>query len=182
MIRINLLPFRAARKTENIRRQVSMFVLSLFLVFLVVFLVQIMLNKTINKLNNELDRSKKELALVKRDAKAVEDMKKKLKILQQKTDVMIELDKNRRDPVILLEEMTEMVVPNRMWFTFLDASGNNVIIKGVSLDNKTTADFMTRLENSPLFSTVILQSITQGANKLKNFGITCVKAPPKKES
>jgi len=28
MIRINLLPFRAARKKENIRRQISVFVLS----------------------------------------------------------------------------------------------------------------------------------------------------------
>ena len=35
MIRINLLPFRAARKKENVRRQVSVFLLSLVLVVII---------------------------------------------------------------------------------------------------------------------------------------------------
>ncbi len=179
MIRINLLPFRAARKTENIRRQVSLFILSLILVFVVITGVSIWKNKQIDNLNAKLDASKKELVRYKKDAKNVEIMKSKLKTLQQKTDVMVKLDKNRKDPVKLLEAMTEIVVPNRMWFTSLDATGNTVVIRGIALDNKTTADFMTRLETSPLFSNVTLQSIRQGAEKLKNFGITCQKAPQK---
>ena len=37
MIRINLLPFRAARKKENIRRQVSIFLLSLAFLLIILF-------------------------------------------------------------------------------------------------------------------------------------------------
>ena len=37
MIRINLLPFRSARKKENIRRQLSIFLLSLILAVVAIF-------------------------------------------------------------------------------------------------------------------------------------------------
>ncbi len=180
MIRINLLPFRAARKTENIRRQVSLFFLSLVLVVLVISFVQIGLSRKIKKLNAEVQTVKQELEVVKKDAKKVAEMKKKLNTLEKKTDVMRKLDTNRKDPVILLDAMTELVVPNRMWFKSFDASGNKVIINGVTLDNKTTADFMTRLEGSALFTSVTLHSVRAGSDKMKNFGITCVKAPPEK--
>jgi type IV pilus assembly protein PilN len=179
MIRINLLPFRAARKTENIKRQVSLFVLSLILVVVVVIFMSITMNGKIKTLNGELDKAKQDLAAVQKDAKKVVEMKKNLDILQKKTDVMEMLDTNRKGPVNLLDAMTKLVVPNRMWFKSLDDSGQNVVINGISLDNKTTADFMRRLEESPLFSKVTLQSVMASQNNLKSFGITCTKAPPK---
>ncbi len=180
MIRINLLPFRAARRTENIKRQVSLFVLSLILVFVVVIFLSINMNVKIKKLTGELDKAKQDLELVKKDAKKVVAMKKELDTLQKKTEVMEMLDTNRKGPVNLLDAMTELVVPNRMWFKSLDASGRTVVINGISLDNKTTADFMSRLEGSQLFSKVTLQSVRASTNKLKQFGITCTKAPPQK--
>jgi type IV pilus assembly protein PilN len=180
MIRINLLPFRAARRTENIKRQVSLFVLSLVLVVVVVIFMGITMNGKIKTLTGDLDKAKQDLAAVQKDAKKVAEMKKNLDTLQKKTDVMEKLDTNRKGPVILLDALTELVVPNRMWFKSLDASGPNVVINGISLDNKTTADFMSRLEGSQLFSKVTLQSVRASQDKLKSFGITCTKAPPKK--
>ncbi len=180
MIRINLLPFRAARKTENIKRQVSLFVLSLVLTLMIVILMSIIMNGKIKTLTGELNKAKQDLEAVKKDAKKVVAMKKELDTLQKKTDVMEKLDTNRKAPVNLLEAMTELVVPNRMWFKSLDASGKNVVINGISLDNKTTADFMSRLEESQLFSKVTLHSVKAEKDKLKSFGITCSKAPPKK--
>ena len=59
MIRINLLPFRAARKKENIRRQVSIALLSVFFVILTIIYYQIRLNNKINDLDTKLKDTKK---------------------------------------------------------------------------------------------------------------------------
>ena len=55
MIRINLLPFRTERKKENVRRQMSLFLLSLVLVLLVLFYYNFILNSKIVKLNKMIE-------------------------------------------------------------------------------------------------------------------------------
>ena len=50
MIRINLLPFRAARKKENVRRQISIFLLSFALIIIAVVYWNIWLGNKIIKL------------------------------------------------------------------------------------------------------------------------------------
>jgi type IV pilus assembly protein PilN len=85
---------------------------------------------------------------------------------------------DRKRPVKLLDTMTQVVVPKRMWFTSLTSGNSTVGINGIALDNKTIADFMTRLEGSKLFSAVNLKSIRQQkrANlNLKRFAITSTK-------
>ena len=55
MIRINLLPFRAARKKENIRRQVSIFLLSLVFLLIILFYYNSSLSSQIDGLKSVLD-------------------------------------------------------------------------------------------------------------------------------
>lgn len=182
MIRINLLPFRAARKSENVRRQVSLFFLSLVLVVIIVGYFQIRLSSKISSLTEKVGATETELAKFKKIAKNVDTIKRKLANLHKRTHVMIQLDKNRKQPIQLLEAMTELMVPERMWLTKLTSSGKTVKLSGVALDNKTTADFMTRLEQSELFSNVNLHTLkakTQKKQKLKSFNITCTRAKPK---
>ena len=64
MIRINLLPFRAARKKENIRRQVSIVLLSLFLVILLMVYFNISLKNQIKALDAEVKSTKKQIAMI----------------------------------------------------------------------------------------------------------------------
>ncbi len=183
MIRINLLPFRAARKSENIRRQASLFLLSIALCILVMGYFQISLNAKISELNTKVNKTKQEVAKYKKIAKEVDGIKTKLANLEKRTGVMTSLDKNRRDPVILLDAMTQLIVPNRMWIESLSSTKGNVKLSGVALDNKTTADFMKRLESSGFYSNVTLHGVrakTAGKQKMKSFNITCKTATKKK--
>jgi len=182
MIRINLLPFRAARKSENIRRQVSLFLLSLIFVILVMGYFQIVLISKISEMNDKINITKQDLTKYQQKAKEVDEIKKTLENLEQRTNVMKKLDTNRREPVQLLDAMTQLVVPNRMWLSSLTSSAGVVRLTGTSLDNKTTADFMKRLENSELFSSVELLSLKHqmaGKQKMKGFVITCTRVLPK---
>jgi type IV pilus assembly protein PilN len=61
MIRINLLPFRAARKKENIRRQVSVFLLSLILVLSILFVFNYIMGFMVNGLKSDIEKANAEL-------------------------------------------------------------------------------------------------------------------------
>ncbi len=180
MIRINLLPFRAARKTENIRRQVSIFILSIILSLLFMGTYHVNRMTTIRKLSNEIEDTKKELVKVEAKAKQVDKIEEKLATLGRKNETMKQLDKGRKEPVILFDTLINMVVPNRMWYTNIvdTAQSNQLTITGIALDNKTTADFMKNLEHSNLFTSVrlsIVKNITIREKNLKSFVIICLK-------
>jgi type IV pilus assembly protein PilN len=186
MIRINLLPFRAARKKENVRRQISVFVLSLFLITAILHYAGGFWTKKIKLLNTQIDQINQELTVTTAAAKEVDKIKKELDALQQKTEVIQNLEKTRREPVQLLDAMTGLIVENRMWFTNFTDIQSTIKIKGVALDNKTVADFMTELEKSGFFSAVNLDSLKQVTFQktlnLKDFEITCLKAKTDKAS
>jgi len=61
MIRINLLPFRAARKKENVRRQLTVFFLSMALLVVAVFAVQWWLSSRVSSLDRKLKQTQAEL-------------------------------------------------------------------------------------------------------------------------
>ena len=179
MIRINLLPYRLARKKENIRRQVSIFFLFFIFVGIACYYFQNNLNARIEKLNTQIDVTKKEINKYRKITREIDAIIKNLAVLKKKIAVINNLEMDRKRPVKLLDTMTQVVVPKRMWFTSLTSGSSTVGINGIALDNKTIADFMTRLEGSKLFSAVNLKSIRQQkrANlNLKNFAITSNKA------
>ena len=115
----------------------------------------------------------------------IEDIKKKLAILEKKTEVIRKLETDRFEPVQILEAMTDKVIAKRMWFTSFDDRPQDIRVTGIALDNKTVADFMTRLEGSGWFSAVKLNTlekqVVQGSN-LKKFSIVCDKKVEAKET
>lgn len=183
MIRINLLPFRAARKKENIRRQISVFALCFIFVIIVAFYWNIRLGNQIDDLKTKVAATKKEVAKYTKITKQIARIKRQLRLLRQKTRVIRKLERNRFQPVKLLDTMSAKVVVKRMWFTGFEEKGRRVNINGIALDNRTVADFMTRLQGTGLFQSVKLNKIQKhvikGA-KLKRFRVTCIKKGPKR--
>ena len=119
MIKINLLPFRAARTKENIRRQVSIYFLSLVMVTALLVYYNIKLSGQVNTLTSEVENITAEVVSFEEKADKVDAIKAKLAILQKKNNVIETLEMNRYEPVKLLDYMTKAVVVDRMWFTKL---------------------------------------------------------------
>lgn len=176
MIRINLLPFRAARTKENIRRQVSVFLLSIVLLVIVLVIANGYLAGQVDKLETRLDGLNAEIKVYEERARQVEAFKKELDELNQKIEVVNRLKSYRKNPPELLAELTELVVPGRMQLSRMSFSRTQVSMEGLSMDNETIAVFMRRLERSERFSSVRLsrsvQQVVQGVD-MKNFQITC---------
>ena len=183
MIRINLLPFRAARKKENIRRQVSIFLLSLVLVLIVAFWFNYILSGKIKSLDNQIKETKAQVEKYNKINKEIADIKKKLDMLKRKIEVIKSLDLTRKAPVELLDDMSRLLIEKRMWLTGLEEKSGNVKVLGIALDNPTIAEYMTRIEASLKYVDIKLLTINQDTSvkglQLKRFDIRFRKAPLK---
>ena len=185
MIRINLLPFRAARTKENVRRQISIFILIIVLMFLVMFTMTLKLNSEKKKHAAMVEGVKTELAKYTKQAREVDKLKTESAKLQQKIDIISTLEDIRREPVELFTALTEVVVPERMWLTSFKTKGRQINIVGSALDQITVADFAKRLENSPAFVDVVIKNLKSGTTKnkvaIKTFVVECKIGDIKKE-
>jgi len=177
VIRINLLPVRAARKKENIRRQVSIFFLSILLVLSIMAYGAIHLDRNISALNAKIEDTQKELARYEAINKQVNEIKNQLKKLEARSGIIEMLDQDRTGPVRTMDSLTSLVIAKKMWLTSLTETKGKMDLTGVAVDNKTIADFMKRLEGSPHFRLVDLISSKQikleQTKKFKEFQITC---------
>ena len=178
MIRINLLPFRTERKKENVRRQVSLFLLSLILVLIVLVYYNFNLSSKIGKLNKKITNTKADLNRYNEINQEIAKIKKNLEILRKKMAVIEQLESDRHAPVQLMDTMTQVLIAKRMWLTKLEVKAKSVSINGIALDNKTVADFMVRLQNSGLFNSVNLKTLKRQEvlkSNLKSFQIVANK-------
>jgi type IV pilus assembly protein PilN len=165
MIQINLLPYRAARRKENIRRQVSIYILSLILLCTLLFVVDYTIKRKIDSLNKKIAASKKELTVLKKKVKEVDVLKKKLQALDKKINIIESLKKGRKFSIDMLKEFTEVIVEDRMWLTKVDLNRSHVHFEGYALDDRTVADFMRNLESSSIIYNIDLKGITHESIK-----------------
>ena len=193
MIRINLLPFRAARKKENIRKQVSVFFLCLLLVLIVLGWVHFYLGSKQTRLTTDVADTKKELALYEQKNEEINEIRKKLQELEMRQNVIQDLEKKRFEPVHILDELAGKIVAERMWLTRLTINANQMDLDGIALDNKTVADFIDNLEKLPefdeqqkvMYERVRLNRLQQEEIRnlaMKKFEISAIKAAAASEA
>jgi len=177
MIRVNLLPVRAARKKENIRRQVSIFFLTVLFGLCVMAYLAFDLNRNISEMNVKIETAQNVLAKLRVINSQVKEIKDKLNRLEVKMDIIQRLEINRTGAVRVMDALTSLVIARKMWLTSLAETGGRMHVVGMAVDNKTVADFMKYLEGSPYFDQVALvasrqKPMDQGKN-FKEFNITC---------
>jgi len=182
MIKINLLPFRVARKKENIRKQISIFLLLvLFTAVALVWYTQL-INKQIVSIKEKTKQIDHQIVKYKEKVDRVAQIKRDLKILEEKLEIISSLKKQKKKQLVLFDGMTDLIIPTRMWLESFKTDKNSVTIKGIAFDNPTIADFMEKLEKSSLFSTVDLKTAQMKKFKndvmLKSFELLCQKEKP----
>lgn len=181
MIRINLLPFRATRKQENIKHQVVIFLLSFVLTLSILFFVHFQFGRKVHALQTDIENKQTLLAAYQAKADEAKELDEYLEKVKERMDEIGKLQGDRSGPVHLLDDLTKWVVPKRMWITNLENSHGKLTIQGIAIDNKTVATFLRRLEDSGQFAEVRLLAVqkkldaTEAMQKLKDFDIVCLK-------
>jgi type IV pilus assembly protein PilN len=179
MIRINLLPFRKAKRRENLRMQISVFILSVVFVVIVLAFLGIIKSGQLEDVKAKNASLNKELKSYAEILKKIDDLKRSRKDLQGKLDVIRGLEAQKAGPVQLFDEIC-MAVPDGSLFlkSLSEKESGQVTMAGVAIDYDTVAQFMTNLENTKTIDTVTLKATSQTEQeqqKVCTFSLTCTK-------
>ena len=177
MIRINLLPYRQYQSRRGFKRVLTVAVATISLLLMALVGYHFHLTGRIKQLATENDQVRQQVTAYHQMNRQVTANEEKARLLKQKMAIIVGLEQGRFRPVELLNEVSAHLISERMWLTSLASSATAVEISGVAMDEKTVADFLSRLEKSPLFATVDLKSLRRKTFKadthLKAFAIGC---------
>jgi len=181
MIRINLLMARAVRRKVGLRKEISIFVFVLIVVFLLIGLVQWVYVNQSRGLQRQISDRKVKLDKLRSLKRQIDKYKANIKLREEKLAIINTLKKNKGRPVQILDELS-IHMPDKMCLRSLKKEGARLELEGWALDDEVIANFMTNLQNSRYFSRVEL-IITErfkpkGADvNIKKFTITSFVAP-----
>lgn len=171
MIRINLLPFRAARKRENVKRQIIIYVASVCCALLIMGGLFFKFSKDLSDLKEEEGRLNNELAGYQKELDEIKDLENKIKQINSKLDIIKELEKGKTGPVLLLSDIADAVPKNKLWLTSLSEKNGNLSLTGTAMDYETVSLFMNNLENTEqIIAAPVLKSTTR--RELPEFRLT----------
>ncbi len=175
MIHINLLPVRAERRKEFIRKQLSIALLSLFCAIAVMALLFFRLQGQYNNTKKLLAKTNQQIKQLEPVIKKIELYKKQKTAISRKINTIIDLDRYRLAPVVTLADLNRQR-PEKLWFTNLKENARHLTLSGVAIDNETIVTFLNNLRQSTLLKNsdlTVLRSQKLHDLELKKFTIDC---------
>ncbi len=174
MIKINLLPVRAAKKKETAIQQVVIAVVAVILIALVVASLYTVKRVQIAATRDDIATANKKIAELKTKIGKLEELKTLKEQVKKKLDVLAQLRKNKIGPAQRLASLSDLT-PDQLWLTSYNEAGPIVKISGIAFTEDLIAQFMKSLEASNDFAAVELVVSEQteiGGTKLKKFDIS----------
>ncbi len=183
MIRINLLPVRAAQKKEKLRSQASVLLLCLLLISAACGALYMQQMFTNDELKADIANIDEQNAKLKIELGKVANIEKESADLEKKLSILNSLQADRNGPVLLLDELIN-ALPEKVWLTKFTEKNGVISIDGFGDSENTVAKFMNNLEVSPRYQSVILNVTEQsavGGIKMQKFTLSCqAETPPSK--
>jgi type IV pilus assembly protein PilN len=161
MIQINLLPVREAKRKADVKQNALELVLVLIVVAAVLGFAHSDLTSRIDTTQDRITQMQHDIEKFKPQLDAVAGFRAKKAELQKKIDVIAGLDRARKGPVRIMDELATHT-PERLWLDSVSTKGTQIELTGQSLDNELVAVFLGSLGDSPYFSNVDLNSTELG--------------------
>ena len=175
MIRINLLPVKAAQKKEMLKGQLMVIVLVLIVTVGICGAAYTHIIGEVDDVQQQIDQKKSEIARLQKAIKEVKNFEKRQKDLRAKLDVLETLKTARVGPVYLLDELYR-AMPDKLWLTKFKEGSGKAQISGIGASEETVGLFMKNLEESGSFEGVELKVTKQKVQdkiKFHEFQLTC---------
>ena len=171
MIKINLLPVRAAKKKETAIQQLSIFGFAIALVALVVIVLYGLKLGQISSAKTDISVANIKINELKTKIGKLEELKKFKEQVKKKLDILAQLRKNKTGPAQRLATLSD-ITPEKLWLTAYAESNDNVKLSGVAYTEDLIAQFMRSVQTSNDFTGVELIVSEQkeiSGTKLKSF-------------
>lgn len=174
MIRINLLPVRAAKKKETAVQQIVIFCVVLIVAAAIVMSLYFVKKVQVAGTRGDIAAANLKINELKAKIGKLEELKTLKEQVKKKLDVLAQLRKNKTGPAQRLVTLSDMT-PDQLWLTGYSESGEMVKISGIALTEELIAQYMRALEASADYMSVelIVSEQTEVAGtKLKKFDVT----------
>ena len=179
MIKINLLPVRAAKKKETAVQQIAIFCIGLVLVLAVTLTMYLVKRLQISDTKTDITTANTKINELKSKIGKLEELKNLKNEVKKKLDVLTQLRKNKTGPAQRLAILSE-TTPDQLWLTAYSESGSDIKLSGLAFNEELIASFMRSIEASKDYMGVELlvseQKESEGT-KFKRFDIACKLRP-----
>lgn len=176
MLRINLLPIRQLKKRAKARNQIISFITLFVFLLLILGAVSFLQTTQIKNIESSiatLTKEKKQYDPILAEMKKLEQTQKDL---ENKISIIKKLRRDSAVTVHILDEVAKKVDSKRMWLKSLKQQNTSLALTGVALDNRTIAQFMDALKESPYIGDVNLSDASLAkvsGRDLKSFSLAC---------
>lgn len=173
MIKINLLPVRAARKKETALQQVTIFGLGVAVVFVIVLVLYFVKVGQISSTKNDITAANARLSELKAKIGKLDEIKRLKDEVKKKLDVLAELRKNKSGPAKRLAALSDST-PDQLWLEKYSETGDLIKLSGVAMNEELIAQFIRSLEATPDYENVDLLVSEQkdlAGSKVKKFDL-----------
>src|SRR3954463_13374994 len=145
MIKINLLPVRAAKKREFGRQQLVLFVLLLVLAGIGNYFVYNRFDSQLKGLDKQIAATRAEIAQLEKTIGEVKSIKEDKKALEDKLKILDTLKKGRTGPVKVMDELAALI-PQRVWLNSYIEAGGSVTMNGHAAAYEDLSTFSKKLK------------------------------------
>lgn len=156
MIRINLLPVRAKKKRNTSIYQIVAMSAVLMVALVSAFTVHSVYVSDVEQREKKISDNEAEIKRLQKIIGEVNELDKQKTRLLSQLGVIDKLEKGKRGPVRVLDELST-AIPKRVWITSFRESGGTLSITGAAMDNSDISEFMRALQKTPYFSEVSLR-------------------------
>lgn len=174
MIKINLLPVKATRRQDAVKRELVLGGVGMVGLLAVCGVAYVIVGARVSDLKAENAQLNKDIDNLKAIVARVDEVDKLKQDLQKKLDVIGQLKANKQGPVRMLDELSD-ATPEKLQLTGLKENNRQLNLVGLAVSNEVISQFLSNLERSDWFTDVYLVGIDQVEEegyKLKEFQVT----------
>ncbi len=174
MIKINLLPVRAAKKKETAIQQIAIAGAVVAVVALIAVSFYIFERMQVASVKNEIAAANKKINDLKAKIGKLEELKTTKEQVRKKLEILAQLRKNKTGPAQRLATLSDLT-PEQLWLTSYSELNQDVKISGIAFTEDLIAQYMKALEASKDFMTVELivsEQVELAGTKLKKFDLS----------
>ena len=109
-------------------------------------------------LDEEIGKAREEVARLRSIIEEVKGYEDKKKSLEEKIALINNLKTNQKGPVRLMDEVSK-ALPDLVWLTDMQISGNQLTLKGRTLSPNAVATYLENLKKSPYFAEPVFKNL-----------------------
>lgn len=167
MTRINLLPWREARRAKRQRELFMMLAAAALGALGIVFLVHAEIASRIEYQQERNDYLRGEIARLKKAAEELQELQKTKNRLVERLNVIQKLQSSRPGMVQMLDQLVRLI-PQDIFLTGFKTAENQVTLNGIARSDNIISDFMRSIRGANLFGEPLLQIIeTRNVNNVQ---------------